>query len=197
MLRGSGLWVPMGTPLLLSPDKHEKVLCIAPLDDSDGHLSLSVRWSSDWAMRDHNSLPPYWVLIKGMPPTRPVAKADVIDQPEEQVDEVQEAEEKKSSTSKYIPFTEDAPPAIRCQIGINGLMNAIPDDFDAQMFDNLNIRHLETIESISTSPGVWFASAITAFGTSSQTILWNYKIPTDILSFAKKRYHPLWHPRPS
>lgn len=44
MLRGSGLWVPAGTPLLRSPDKHEKVLFIAPLDDSDGHLSLSVQW---------------------------------------------------------------------------------------------------------------------------------------------------------
>jgi hypothetical protein len=33
---------------------------------------------------------------------------------------------------------------------------------------------------------MWFASAITAFGTSSQTILWNYKIPSEILAFAKK-----------
>jgi hypothetical protein len=36
------------------------------------------------------------------------------------------------------------------------------------------------------TPWAGFASAITAFGTSSQTILWNYKIPSEILAFAKK-----------
>ncbi len=59
MLRASGLWLPLGTPLLLSPDEHEPVLTVAPLDDSDGNLSLAVRWSSNWGMRDHMSLPPY------------------------------------------------------------------------------------------------------------------------------------------
>jgi hypothetical protein len=65
MLRASGLWVPIGTPLLLSPDRHEPVLTIAPLDDSDGNLSLAVRWSSNWGMRDPSSLPPY-VRIMGL-----------------------------------------------------------------------------------------------------------------------------------
>jgi len=68
MLRGSGLWVPCGTPLLRSPDGHEPVLTIAPLDDSDGHLSLRVRWSSDWDMRDPNSLPPYVSIITFLDP---------------------------------------------------------------------------------------------------------------------------------
>jgi hypothetical protein len=47
----SGLWVPIGTALLVSPDREENVLTIAPLDDSDGKLSLVVRWSSDWRIR--------------------------------------------------------------------------------------------------------------------------------------------------
>lgn len=186
LLRGSGLWVPAGTALLLSPDKHEKVLSIAPLDDSDGHLSLSVKWSSNWAMRDHHSLPPYWVLIQGLPPRRPS-----IDDGEKQA--LAKAatgspivESKKPATSKYIPVLEESPPAIRCQIGLNGLVTAIPDDFDAQMFDNLNITHLEVDHDGTNTTGIWFASAITALGTSSQTILWNYKIPSDILFFAKK-----------
>jgi hypothetical protein len=201
LLRGSGLWVPTGTPLLLSPDRHERVLTIAPLDDSDGHLSLAVQWSSTWGMRDHRSLPPYWVFIKGPTHPRPSSKGDdrvdrpLDDKKEPTLDDKKEptlddktgstdsSEVKSSAALKYTPST---PPAIRCEVGVNGLLSAIPDDFDAQMFESLNVQHLEAHESSPTATGVWFASAITALGTTSQTILWNYKIPSDILAFAKK-----------
>jgi len=192
MLRGSGLWVPRGTPLLLSPDKHEKVLIIGPLEDSDGHLSLSVRWSSNWAMRNQDSLPPYWVMIKGAPPKRPAtAHTDEDDlkddtQVGDDTKALKSQEEKKPATSKYIPEGEPPPPVIRCQVGSSGLTSAIPDDYEAGMFDSLDIGHLEIDESMTNTTGIWFASAITAFGTSSQTILWNYKIPSEVLAFCKK-----------
>jgi hypothetical protein len=199
MLRGSGLWVPTGTPLLLSADRHEAVLKIAPLDDSDGHLSLAVHWSSNWGMRDHNSLPPYWVLVKGLLPKRPATKSDEKKSFEDKSNGSAPADEKKlledktkesapveeKKTFKYIPVPEDSPPAIRCQIGTNGLITAIPDDFDSQLFDSLAINHLSIDDASMNTVGIWFASAITALGTSSQTVLWNYKIPTPILSFAK------------
>jgi hypothetical protein len=201
LLRGSGLWVPTGTPLLLSPDRHERVLTIAPLDDSDGHLSLAVQWSSTWGMRDHRSLPPYWVLIKGPTHPRPSSKGDdrvdrpLDDKKEPTLDDKKEPtlDDKRGSTdssevksSAALKYTPSTPPAIRCEVGVNGLLSAIPDDFDAQMFESLNVQHLEAHESSPTATGVWFASAITALGTTSQTILWNYKIPSDILAFAKK-----------
>lgn len=190
MLRASGLWVPTGTPLLLSPDRHEKVLTIAPLDDSDGHLSLAVRWSSNWGMRDPSSLPPYWVLIRGVSPVRPSTAITSTEKTEVETTEDSStkeilAEPKKSTTSKYIPIPNEAPPAVRCQIGVNGLNSAVPDDLDA-MFDELDVMHLEAGEDGTNTTGQWFASAITAFGTTSATILWNYKIPSEILSFAKK-----------
>lgn len=196
MLRGSGLWVPTGTPLLLSPDRRERVLTIAPLDDSDGHLSLAVHWSSTWGMRDQKSLPPYWVLIKGPPPAKPSYKTDSKgdikgndDMEKPPLDEKEStgssSETKSSAALDYTP--EDAlSPAIRCQIGVNGLLSAIPDDFDPEMFENLDVKHLEAYESSASTAGIWFASAITALGTTSQTILWNYKIPAEILAFAKK-----------
>ena len=190
MLRGSGLWVPAGTPLLLSADRHEAVLKIAPLDDSDGHLSLAVQWSSDWGMRDHHSLPPYWVLIKGLPPTRPIAKADLEEESDETLKESAPVEDKRPSTSKYTPVPEESPPAIRCQVGTNGLVTAIPDDFDSQMFSSPDITHLSIDDASLNTPGIWFASAITALATTSQTILWNYKIPTPLLSFAKSATIP-------
>ena len=193
MLRGSGLWVPRGTPLLLSPNKRENVLTIGPLEDSDGHLSLSVRWSSDWATRDQHSLPPYWVMIKGAPLMRPVTTAvtdkGTLKDGTEFADDTETKsplEQKGPISSINIPGEEDLPPQIRCQIGLNGLISAIPDDCEVGMFECLNTRHLEVDELMANTTGIWFASAITAFGTSSQTILWNYKIPSEVLAFSKK-----------
>jgi hypothetical protein len=191
MLRGSGLWIPVGTALLRAPDRIEPVLTIAPLDDSDGNLSLAVRWSSNWGMRDPSSLPPYWVLIRGEFPPKAASKHETPEENllESKVETTTVAESEKSltpKTLKYAPVPEETPPAMRCQIGVNGVTTAIPNDFDAQMFDQLDIGHLKVDETNSNITGVWFASAITAFGTSSQTVLWSYKIPSEILSFAKK-----------
>lgn len=185
MLRASGLWVPTGTPLLLSPNRHEKVLTIAPLDDSDGHLSLAVYWSSTWGMRDPQSLPPYWVRIRGVPPAKPASKVDESEKPQlaTKDDSTAASDAKSSSALKYTPVS---PPAIRCQIGMHGLLSALPDDFEPNMFESLDVQHLEAREFSPTTTGVWFASAITALGTTSQTMLWNYKIPAEILAFAKK-----------
>jgi hypothetical protein len=190
MLRGSGLWVPIGTALLVSPDKEENVLTIAPLDDSDGNLSLAVRWSSDWRMKDHSSLPPYWVAIGGAPPAGP--SNNIADLETRSVEKLAEVPAQDCTiipkTAKYIPTVEEAPPAIRCRIGTNGLIAAIQEDFDPELFDKLSndISHLEIDDMNVNTTGTWFASAITAFGTSLETILWNYKIPSEILAFAKK-----------
>ena len=233
LLRGSGLWVPTGTPLLLSPNRRERVLTIAPLDDSDGHLSLAVQWSSTWGMRDHRSLPPYWVLIKGPPPPDHCSKSDDVKKLSLGEKEVSPSGEKNGSasderngttsherkeslsdaknnlmseeTNKLTLYEKDAstnssdirssaamrytpisPPAIRCQVGVNGLLSAIPDNLDTRIFGSLDVKHLEAHESSPTTTGVWFASVITALGTTSQTILWNYKVPPEILAFAKK-----------
>ncbi|RFU26508.1 hypothetical protein B7463_g9848, partial [Scytalidium lignicola] len=225
LLRGSGLWAPAGTRLLVSPDGQEPVLSIAPLDDSDGHLSLAVRWSSNWGMRDPRSLPPYWVLIHGELPKKPVTSTDIVAVVEEEQEEKVEKEEVKQeeqqpkqdnnlledaksestaadtrrsstqklrpgSTSKYVPETEEPVPAVRCQIGVDGLVAAVPDDNEQQMFDQINVNHLIGDPNGQNTTGIWFASAITAYGTTSSTILWNYKIPTEILDFAKRNSIP-------
>ena len=285
MLRGSGLWVPIGTPLLLSPDRHEAVLTIASLDDSDGKLSLAVRWSSNWGMRNPASLPPYWVRLRGadrkgltpgehtrdrkeavkvtstdenmmklrwssnwgmrnpasLPPywvrlrgadrkgltpgehtrdrkeavkvtstdenmmkfTEPDCKdAEECTTPEARVNEVagdwkQAAEHEAhmpetlgsmgtNSPMLGVSSTEEFLPTIRCQVGVHGLLTATPDDIDPLLFEPLDINHLEVDETNVNTVGIWFASVLTALSTSSQTILWNYKIPAEILAFAKR-----------
>ena len=122
----------LNTTVSSSPNRHEAVLTIAPLDDSDGNLSLAVRWSSSWGMRDQSSLPPYWVLIKGSLPARPnitavagkneiIPKAKVATEeaevqnsephpPEETKEEPAKTDETLvSKTAKYIPPIEEAP----------------------------------------------------------------------------------------
>jgi hypothetical protein len=196
MLRGSGLWVPIGTSLLVSPDGSEPVLTIAPLDDSDGFLSLAVRWSSSWGMRDHTSLPPYWVLLRGAPPSQPKSKSDTSALEKtisnQSTTVTAESEKKSSAEVKYTPPSYQTAPlhAIRCQIGLEGIITAKSDEADAELFDDIEISHLRNGEESANTTGAWFASAITALGTSSQTILWNYKIPADILAFAKKESVP-------
>ncbi|KAG4443812.1 hypothetical protein IFR05_000712 [Cadophora sp. M221] len=229
MLRGSGLWVPTGTPLLLSPDRHEAVLTIAPLDDSDGKLSLAVRWSSNWGMRNPASLPPYWVRLRGTSSAKALVgeqssgrkeveeaastetkveisletdSKDAEERTSQEQKAVEDADDWKlrnealvsgssprtetGSMKKYIPPTEDFVPTIRCQVGVHGLVTATPEDLDPLLFDPLEIDHLEVDETNVNTVGVWFASGLTALSTSSQTILWNYKIPAEILAFAKK-----------
>jgi hypothetical protein len=202
MLRGSGLWVPTGTPLLLSPDRHEPVLTIAPLDDSDGYLSLAVRWSSNWGMRDPSSLPPYWVLIRGELPQRPTTSiTEVETQPllqdsheeppdpdkkqpiiEDKTNDLQPiiSERPASKTAKYTPVLEESPPALRCKVTLTGLECAVPEDPDPSLFAPISTSHLLS----STTAGTWFSSALTAHSTTSNTILWNYTIPPPILKFA-------------
>ncbi len=76
---------------------------------------------------------------------------------------------------------------ITCQISADGLVSALAQEDQLQSnlrLDSLYIEH--TRIRTGKTDGVWFASAVTAYGTTSQTILWNYKIPDDILAFSRR-----------
>jgi hypothetical protein len=64
-LRGSGLWTPAGTKLLLSPRTADAVLSVATSEDSDGILSLALEWRGEWGGRSVADLPPYWMRLTG------------------------------------------------------------------------------------------------------------------------------------
>ncbi|KAH7040852.1 uncharacterized protein B0I36DRAFT_344525 [Microdochium trichocladiopsis] len=201
LLRSTGLWTPMGTALMTSPDGQQRALTIGPLDDSDGHLSLKVEWSSSWTTRDFASLPPYWVKLPAPPPKRPktsnTGEASTSQSTHEQDEQDQHGlaqakikagsvRESLDSVQKDIDKTKAYP--ITCEISSNGLMAALsqpemPFTSTANL-ESLYANHLRI--SHTATNGVWFASTATAYGTSSQTILWNYKIPDDILNFARR-----------
>ncbi|KAF4969027.1 hypothetical protein FSARC_3681 [Fusarium sarcochroum] len=205
LLRSTGLWTPVGCCLMMSPEGREDALTVAPSNDSDGNLSLTVAWSSSWITRDYSNLPPYWVRL----PSPPSKTADVVQpssssraQNESRPNSEDEPEKTKGDTQKDVPaeihsVNHENPSrssdAITCQISMSGLVTALTEQnhYGAPStlnLDSLYIDHLR-VHPVKSN-GVWFASAATAFGTSSQTILWNYKIPDEILSFARKETVP-------
>ena len=197
LLRSTGLWTPAGCALMTARGG-QKALSIAPLDDSDGHLSLAVNWMPSWTTRDFSSLPPYWVRLPP-PPKRPdgpgsAEASSAQDRPETAEDR---EPSKKDAVSVHSQGSRDsiqkqgeanAVKPITCEISVDGLVTAISQEADLLRSDSslhsLFIGHLRARRD--KQDGVWFASACTAYGTTSQTMLWNYKIPDEIFIFARR-----------
>ncbi|KAH7329595.1 hypothetical protein B0I35DRAFT_47972 [Stachybotrys elegans] len=202
LLKSTGLWTPAGCCLMFSPDGKEKALVLGPQDDADGHLSLAVSWSSSWTTRHHSHLPPYWVRLpagrtsKIVPESRPSSaskrRSQEHDMEEGCADPDTSSDARIKDESHYDgPDPQDKSQRdITCQILTAGVTTAF---FDNEMqarseIDNVDIDHLR-IHSIGTD-GIWFASAASAYGITSQTILWSYKIPDAILQFVNKETVP-------
>ena len=197
LLRSTGLWTPVGCSLMSSPDGREKALTIAPLDSSDGHLSLAVNWDGQWTTRDYSHLPPYWVRLPPPPVDERTLDAPGESSSTKETEPIEAAEgesssmQKKSLDSAQQAGDINAREPITCQISADGISTALRQEeqlqsslqLDSLYIDHLRIRH-------GKSDGVWFASAITAYGTTNQTILWSYKIPEAIISFTKKETVP-------
>lgn len=201
LLRSTGLWTPVGCALMTSPDGGEKALTIAPLDGSDGHLSLAANWSSSWTTRNYSDLPPYWVRLPPIPPQPRKSQQKTATTSVESVKTDGEQDpnpfegETASMQKQSIDSTEQRGPTnssqpITCQISAEGIVTALSQEEQLQSAIQLDSLYIDHIRIRGKSDGVWFASAATAYGTSSQTILWNYKIPDDILSFARKETVP-------
>lgn len=217
LLRSTGLWTPVGCALMLSPDGKEKALTIAPLDGSDGHLSLAVTWSGPWTTRDHSQLPPYWVRLPPPPPppspsqpteeeeaetstkSSPVGDADPDPKPEPSPSSSSSIRKPSLDSSSIHQHAVSHPThPITCQISVDGIVTALSQttplssQISTTSLSSLYIDHLRSPSSSSSSSSAtaWFASAATAYGTTSQTILWNYKIPDPILNFARKETVP-------
>ncbi|KAI5468153.1 hypothetical protein BGZ63DRAFT_345951 [Mariannaea sp. PMI_226] len=200
LLKSTGLWTPVGCSLMLSPDGKEKALSVAPLDDSDGNLSLAVAWSSSWITRDHAHLPPYWVRLPSPPgatenntsASNSINKGDAkISHNGEGFHQDGNAEGKLSpeeTDSIENEIYSNSKSEITCQISMAGIVmaliqgNAVGNPTTER--ERLYVEHLRIHPE--KSDGIWFASAATAYGTTNQTILWNYKIPDEILSFSRK-----------
>ncbi|KAI2777018.1 hypothetical protein F4815DRAFT_482711 [Daldinia loculata] len=203
LLRSTGLWTPTGCSLMKSPDGQHEALTIAPLDDSDGHLSLKVNWSSHWTTRDYSSLPPYWIRLPPPPQSEPSEITGTVGpeetpsaaQGEAKEGDMEKAKEKEHSSlhkesldSIQRQAEKNSRATITCQISVEGLISAKSQEDEAVLssinLQSLYIGHLRIRPG--KSDGIWFSSVATAYGTTSQTVLWNYKIPDEILAFARR-----------
>ncbi|KAF4447268.1 hypothetical protein FALBO_16964 [Fusarium albosuccineum] len=171
LLRSSGLWTPVGCSLMMSPDGREDALTVATSNDSDGNLSLAVAYSVGPANQPD--------------PGSEDGLAKAKDQGK-RTDSVELDSINEQSTSQNTK-------GITCQIAMGGIVTALTEQNHYGNQSNFNLDSLY-IDHIRINPvksnGAWFASAATAFGTTSQTILWNYKIPDEILFFARKETVP-------
>ncbi|KAL5614445.1 hypothetical protein BROUX41_004550 [Berkeleyomyces rouxiae] len=212
MLRANGLWTPVGWDLMKGPNG-QKALSIAPLDDSDGNLSLAVTWSSNWTTRNQVSMPPYWVRLPA--PVVPLPEYEVKEKIGDDAEggegsgqeysdssvTVSGKEESSETTKTGEPHEENELGAlvdsvqkqadanttrdICCHISYDGLIEAIPQASNANSFmlpEPLYIDHLKV--QPTSLDGAWLASALTAYGVSRSTVLWNYKVPKEIIRLA-------------
>ncbi|KAI3320192.1 hypothetical protein HD806DRAFT_506744 [Xylariaceae sp. AK1471] len=204
LLRSTGLWTPMGCSLMKSPDGTRVALAIASLDDSDGHLSLKAAWEPSWTTRDASALPPYWVRLPPAPTkvseedsSAIASTSQEVDQPEattgpdetkEEFGKSKEDSPKQSMDSIQKQAEKNAKGPITCQFTVDGLQSALSQDKGPLVpsldVHSLYMEHLRV--NHSKMNGTWFASTATAYGTTSQTVLWSYKIPDEILAFARR-----------
>lgn len=236
LLRSTGLWTPVGCALMKSPDGQSNALTLAPLNDSDGNLSLCVTWQPEWTIRSLSDLPPYWVSLPAPPPglmdfkqeqqgktgeekkkTESEAKMGVLQPVLVNGKDTQTSQRSSLDSTTQQKLTQ-VTSSITCQISIDGIITALTEEkrhnggiarnntmggatsadttaagmgvprMSLGSLDSLYIEHIRV--RTGASDGMWFASAATAYGTSSHTVLWNYRIPDDILAFARRETVP-------
>ncbi|KAK0389961.1 hypothetical protein NLU13_3534 [Sarocladium strictum] len=219
LLRTAGLWAPVGCPLMTSPDGRAKVLSIAPLDDSDGHLSLALSWSSTWTTRDESSLPPFWVKLP-CPRSRAseIIESGARSQNKSKLPETRSETETLKGSSEIVgkgkgAYESGKPGSLAgismdngdgdsitrqakvneksdiiCQVRESGVVSALVPKYsqglETSYGESLYIDHLRI--SRSSTVGTWFATAATAYNSSSRTVLWDYRIPEGVSRFSRR-----------
>jgi hypothetical protein len=188
-LKSSGLWTPGGTVLLRKPEIDEEepvkrraadwVLRTSIPDESDGVLSLSIRWSmeSDSAAlkRGAASLPPGWGRLI-QPSSVPYTTEK--DQKTERQDLMTRVEEYRAATEVCVDST-----SFRFHAEDNKITKILWERDNVETgFISEPFRAFE-----STSAATWFLSASCALMSKKQSGgLWGCEVPTDVMKFARK-----------
>lgn len=194
VLRSNGVWTPKDHCLLYSPDGRDHALTVASLDDSDGHLSLKLHWSTTWKTRESGALPPRWVRLASIRP--PVSDKETILKAPVTQDALEALGTPDVPLQTGIAFPkEDTEVSEKqgdfcttdtdCELSNDGLLQVA--GLEASSHNSHNIDHLRI--GRGNSDGVWFASALAAYASVSHTISW-YTIPDEILKFANKETVP-------
>lgn len=209
-LKVSGLWTPAGTSLMLSPDEGSSVLRVSVPNDSDGVLSLALRWEEAWDNRETTSLPPSWMRLtiseslNGSASSKEDLPSDeaaffeeksLLEQTSmESTDgkalgkslmekEQPGAREKSSlSTSSYVP----TPTSLRFRLGHlpSGDLNISTAAWEvshAPLDSSPSLKHLR-----SKPASTWFPAIALALGLSKSLPLYTYTLPPFLHGLAMK-----------
>lgn len=204
MLRVSGLWTPTGTSLMLSPDSGQSALRVSMPDDSDGILSLALRWEKAWDNRDPTSLPPSWMRLELPPLTNKETrkeKSSLIDMATQEQTPPEQGS-MKSADDQSIPNEEasvviepssegkvsylPAPSSLRISLGF--LPSAAPtistatwELSHAPLPDSPSIIHLQSAPASS-----WFPCIALALGLCKSLPLYTHTLPPSLRTLSAK-----------
>lgn len=188
-LKSGGLWTPTGTILLNKPADEQStrkrsdwVLRTSMPDESDGILSLTIKWTNDTkavaSVRGVASLPPGWGRLTQSPllESNEKIKEETRDLPT-RIDSLKSASKHSMESSSFRFRAEDN----RVQ-RIYWERNNIETGFISEPF--------RTYEQ-STS-ALWFTCAASALLSRKQSDggLWAFDIPSDIQTFVRKESVP-------
>jgi hypothetical protein len=190
LLRQSGLWTPAGTALLRSPRGEGVVLRVGVPDDSDGVLSLGVWWEMGWDGRGVGSLPPFWMRVGQ------VGKGGKADGEKKKLIEGGEEDDEGVDEGEYgllKSIVEARTHLLGEKAESESARFTVEDGRVEEVY--FEHRHIQTgmsqVMPSSQEPGsLWFVCAATALGQRRDTGLWNYSIPSQILTFARKDSMP-------
>ncbi|KAI0876735.1 hypothetical protein GGS24DRAFT_201721 [Hypoxylon argillaceum] len=158
-LKERELWTKKGEVLLLA-DGGYSALEVAPRADAEGMLSLRVVWLRGWTTRGPGSLPLGAVRLVSGGGT-------------------------EAETYGHKPILGAD---IICQISVSGILSAgryYAEDqtLDREKESEFDIQHLRSRRG--SLHGAWFASMAVAYSmATTQAVLWDYVIPSDILDLA-------------
>ncbi|MCJ1450129.1 hypothetical protein MMC28_000458 [Mycoblastus sanguinarius] len=173
MLRVSGLWTPTGTSLMLSPDTMHSVLRISQQNDSDGIVSLALKWREDWDNRDPNYLPPGWMRLELSQNTSNSTSEEVT--------------EKVSSKEKSVenPPARPRPMSLRFRLGHSGSLVTISDAIweheNMPLPSPPSLKHL-----LIPHASFWTPSIALALGLSRSLPLYNHNLDPSISSLSTR-----------
>lgn len=215
MLKTAGLWTPPGTPLLRPPrGKPGVVLTVVSPDDSDGVLSLHVKWKSQWDLRNSTSLPPFWMRLNqpraeemrdestSIDESVTKLKSDILDDDRDKtlsrqstavLDMTEELESESSSEKPLLTAIDNAKILATKSVSDSVRFKVDHDQVKRVFFEDDNImtgEHRDLSQIDDESFGLWFACVACALSQDADGRLWNFAIPSHITSFTRQKSIP-------
>ena len=195
LFRMSGLWTPIGTSLMLSPDTTQSALRISLPDDSDGVISLALTWSTDWDNYRMQGLRPGWMRVQcrkqkeGDAHQAPEAKStdekakEIAQEPDDKSDE------KSSDLKANVDEVPPNPKSLRLRFSHTGraltISKAVREFEGAQPEEPINLEHLDV------KPGsFWIPAIALALGISRSLPLYHHNLDESLEPLALRETMP-------